>query len=210
MDRTPLVLEGALVRLEPLTRDHLAELKQVAFDPSIWRYISVWVTNERELEEYVETALTQVAAGQALVWATRSKSDGKIAGSSRLYDISEPNRTMELGWTWLNPRYHRTGINVEAKYLQLRHAFEVMKARRVALKTHHENLRSQAAIAAIGAKQEGIFRNHMIMPDGSTRHSVWYSIIEEEWPEVKVRLQNRLERARGEAEPEPLESAQSR
>ena len=104
---------------------------------------------------------------------------------------------MELGGTWLHPDYHRTGINVEAKYLQLTHAFERMNALRVSLKTHHENLKSQTAIAALGAKFEGIFRNHMIMPDGSIRHSYWYSIIREEWPEVKANLESRLARFPG-------------
>jgi RimJ/RimL family protein N-acetyltransferase len=101
---------------------------------------------------------------------------------------------MELGGTWLHPDYHRTGFNVEAKYLQLTHAFERMKALRVSLKTHHQNLKSQTAIAAIGAKFEGIFRNHMIMPDGSIRNSHWYSITREDWPETKANLESRLAR----------------
>ena len=130
----------------------------------------------------------------AVAWVTRSKADGKVAGTTRFYEISHEHHTMELGWTWLHPNYHRTGINVEAKYLQLAHAFERMNVMRVALKTHQDNLRSQTAIAAIGAKFEGVFRNHMIMPDGSIRHSHWYSVIREEWPEVKANLEARMNR----------------
>jgi N-acetyltransferase len=194
VNTTPVVLEGERVRLEPITREHLPELAQVAFEPTIWRWMSNWVTDHESLRSFVNKAVTDVQAGTAVAWVTRSKSDGKVAGSTRLYEISQPHRTMELGWTWLHPDYHRTGINVEAKYLQLTYAFERMNARRVALKTHHENLRSQRAIAALGGKLEGTFRNHMIMPDGSTRHSVWYSIIKEDWPQVKANLEARMQR----------------
>jgi len=196
VDTTPVVLEGQQVRLEPFTREHLPELAEVAFEPSIWHWTRSRITTDAEFEEWVEEALTLVAAGTAVVWATRSKLDGKIAGSTRLFDISRKHRAMELGGTWLHPNYHRTGMNVEAKYLQLTHAFERMNARRVSFKTHHENLASQRAIAALGAKLEGTFRNHIIMPDGSTRHSVWYSIIEEEWPEAKALLEARMQRFR--------------
>ncbi|AXC10822.1 hypothetical protein ACPOL_1476 [Acidisarcina polymorpha] len=196
IDTTPVLLEGERVRLEPLTLDHLPELAEVAFEPTIWRWMSVWVTNDEELELFVAKALADARAGSAVVWVTRSKSDGKVAGATRLYDISQQHRTMELGFTWLHPNYHRTGVNVEAKYLQLGHAFQGMNAARVAFKTHHENMRSQRAIAALGAKPEGTFRNHMIMPDGSVRHSVWYSIIREEWPVVKASLEARLARHR--------------
>ena len=194
IDTTPVVLEGNLVRLEPLTPGHLPELAQVAFEPSIWRWTSARIEDEEELRRWAKAGIDEMAAGTALVWASRSRADGKVAGSTRLYEVSQLHGTMELGWTWLHPAYQRTGMNVEAKYLQLRHAFETMGARRVALKTHHENLKSQRAIAALGAKQEGIFRNHMIMPDGSARHSVWYSVIREEWPVVKAGLEKRLRR----------------
>jgi RimJ/RimL family protein N-acetyltransferase len=195
VDTTPLVLEGKRVRLEPISREHLPELAEIAFEPSIWRWTKSRVTNQEEFRAFFNTALAEVRHGTAIVWVTRSTADGKLAGSTRLFEISREHRTMELGGTWLHPNYHRSGINVEAKYLQLSHAFERMNANRVAFKTHHENVRSQTAIAALGAKQEGIFRNHMIMPDGSTRHSVWYSIVKEDWPEVKARLESRMERS---------------
>jgi RimJ/RimL family protein N-acetyltransferase len=194
MDTTPIVLEGDRVRLEPISRTHLPELAEIAFHPGIWRWMSVWVENRDHLESFVSQALAEIEAGKAIVWVTRSRADGRVAGATRFYEISRQHRTMELGFTWLHPNYHRTGINVEAKYLQLGHAFETMNAVRVALKTHHENLRSQTAIAALGAQHEGTFRNHMIMPDGSTRHSLWYSIVREEWPMVKANLETRLSR----------------
>jgi len=194
VDTTPVELEGERVRLEPFTPAHLSELEQVAFEPSIWHWTRSRITNGEEFHAWVEEALTQVASQTAVVWATRSKLDGKIAGSTRLFDISQQHRPMELGGTWLHPIYHRTGINVEAKYLQLTYAFERMNARRVAFKTHYQNFASQRAITALGAKLEGTFRNHIIMPDGSTRHSVWYSIIEEDWPAAKAGLEARMQR----------------
>lgn len=194
VDISPIILEGKRVRLEPLTLEHLPELAEIAFDPAIWRWMSVWITDREKLHTFVHGALEDVRAGTAVVWVTRSRADGKVAGATRLYDISQQHRTMELGYTWLHPRYHRTGLNVEAKYLQLTHAFERMNAMRVAFKTHHENLPSQKAIAALGAKHEGVFRNHIIMPDGSIRHSVWYSVIREDWREVKSSLESRLQR----------------
>ena len=170
----------------------MPELAEVAFGPHIWQWMSSYVHDQSGLRAWVETALAEMKAGKAIVWASRSRADGKIAGSTRLFEISQQHRTMELGGTWINPAYQRTGINVEAKYLQLRHAFETMNAMRVAFKTHHNNVKSQTAILALGAKQEGVFRNHMIMPDGSVRHSVWYSILRDEWPEVKAKLEARM------------------
>jgi len=191
----PLTLEGSRVRMESITMEHLPALAEIAFDPQIWKWMNDRMESEADLRGYIQAALDAVAAGSAIVWVTRSKSDGCIAGSTRFADIQPQHRTLEIGWTWLHPRYQRTGINVEAKYLQLRHAFEVMGARRVAFKTHHNNTQSQTAILALGAKHEGIFRNHVIRPDGSTRHSYWYSIIAEEWPEVKSRLEQRMQTA---------------
>ncbi len=194
VNTSPIALEGDRVLLEPLTHQHLPDLAEIAFEPSIWRWTHRRIDNLEDLLKFFKIALEEIKAGTAVAWVTRSKATGKVAGSTRLYDISQEHRTMELGGTWLHPDYHRTGINVEAKYLQLTHAFERMGALRVSFKTHHENLKSQTAIAAIGAKFEGVFRNHMIMPDGSIRHSHWYSIIREDWPEVKANLEARLDR----------------
>jgi N-acetyltransferase len=193
MHVAPVTLEGSRVRLEPIGVEHLSDLVSIAFDPLIWKWMNDPMKCEDDMRRYVETAIEATSAGTAMVWVTRSKADGRIAGSTRFADIQTAHRSLEIGWTWLHPRYQRTGINVEAKYLQLRHAFEVMGARRVAFKTHHLNTKSQSAILALGAKHEGIFRNHIIRPDGTTRHSYWYSIIEEEWPEVKRNLERRLQ-----------------
>jgi RimJ/RimL family protein N-acetyltransferase len=194
MKVAPVVLEGTLVRLEPLSMEHLPALSAIAFDPQIWRWMTDPVRTERDLHGFIQSGLDIAAAGTGMPWATRSKKDNRIIGSTRFADIQTRHRTLEIGWTWIHPDYQRSGINVEAKYLQLRHAFEVMNARRVAFKTHQLNLKSQTAIQALGAKPEGVFRNHVIMSDGSARHSHWYSIIDEEWPEVKARLEARLQK----------------
>jgi RimJ/RimL family protein N-acetyltransferase len=188
----PIVLEGRLARLEPLRADHFPALAAVAFDPEIWRWTRTRVTSEADLRAWMEEALEQAARGEALPWVTMSRASGKIIGSTRYMDIDARNRGLEIGGTWIAPAWQRSGINVEAKYLQLRHAFETLGAIRVAFKTHHKNVKSQTAIAALGATQEGVFRNHMITQDGSFRHSVWFSIIQEEWPAVKIELEARM------------------
>ncbi|MGC1188540.1 MAG: GNAT family protein [Candidatus Acidiferrales bacterium] len=188
----PVILEGRLVRLEPLRKEHLEALAEVALAPEIWRWTPIRVTTEADLRFWMEKNLEMAAAGKGLPWVTWSKASGKIVGSTRYMDIDARNRGLEIGGTWIAPAWQRSGINVEAKYLQLRHAFEVLGAIRVAFKTHHNNLQSQTAIAALGAKPEGVFRNHMIMPDGSFRSSVWFSITQEEWPGVKSGLEARM------------------
>jgi N-acetyltransferase len=194
MQVATVTLEGNLVQLEPLSMDHLPALAEIAFHPQIWRWMSDRMESEDDLRRYIQAGLDAAAAGAAMPWATRSTKDNRIIGSTRFADIQPAHWTLEIGWTWMHPDYQRRGINVEAKYMQLRHAFEVMGTRRVAFKTHHQNMKSQTAIQALGAKHEGIFRNHVIMPDGSPRHSYWYSIIDEEWPEVKVNLERRMQR----------------
>lgn len=196
MNVTPVILEGRRVRLEPMRMEHLDELAEVGLEPSVWRWMPVHVTTKEHLRVWIEQALDQAAQGRALPFVTRCVADGKIVGSTRYMDIEARNRGLEIGGTWLAPAWQRTGINVEAKYLQMRHAFEELGAIRVALKTHHENMQSQTAIAALGAKQEGVFRNHMIMPDGSYRHSVWFSVTVEDWPAVKAGLEGRMETSR--------------
>ncbi len=150
------------------------------------------VETEADLALWIEHALAEAAKGTALPFVTRELATGRIVGSTRYMNIDAAHYGLEIGGSWLGVAYQRSGINVEAKYLQLRHAFEVLGAIRVCLKTHHENKQSQAAIAKLGATREGIFRNHMIMPDGSFRHSVWYAILQEEWPDVKSRLEARM------------------
>lgn len=195
MNVNAVTLEGVRVRLEPMRRDHLEALAAVAFHPAVWRWMPSNVQTEAELLTWIDQALDQQARGAALPWVTWSKDENRIVGATRFMDINAQHHGLEIGSTWVTPACQRSGVNVEAKYLQLQHAFEELGAVRVALKTHHNNLQSQTAIAALGAKQEGVFRNHMIMPDGSLRHTVWFSITREDWPDVKARLEERMHAA---------------
>jgi N-acetyltransferase len=188
------ILDGVRVRLEPMTEAHLAELEGIAYDERIWRYMLTRVKTRNDLRGWMETALRDKATGTSLPWVTILKSEGRVVGRTRFIDLDLKHRTTELGHTWLAPGYHGGGLNAEAKLLQLRYAFEELGLNRVALKTHHENLQSQAAMRKIGAVEEGTFRNHYVTPDGSARHSVWFSIIREEWPRVRSLLEERVAR----------------
>lgn len=170
-------------------------MAEVAYDDRIWRYMLARVKAGDDLQRWLEAALREKEAGTCLPWVTVLKSDGRVIGSTRFIDLDLKHRTTELGHTWLAPLYHGAGLNAEVKLLQLRYAFDDLGLNRVALKTHHENLQSQAAMRKIGAVQEGTFRNHYLMPDGSTRHSVCFSIIREEWPQVRSLLEARVARA---------------
>jgi len=190
------VLDGLKVRLEPLTEAHLPALEKFAYDDRIWRYMTKWVKTQDDLRSWMNTALQAKAAGTSLPWATVLKSENRVIGSTRFADLDLTHRTVELGYTWLAPQYHGAGLNPEVKLLQLAYAFEDLKLNRVAFKTHHENLQSQAAMRKMGAIEEGTFRNHYVMPDGTQRHSVWFSIICEDWPQVRSRLEQRLQQER--------------
>jgi len=189
------VLEGPNVRLEPLSREHLPSLERIAYDERIWRYMLTRVTNCAELETWLEAALTARATGH-LPWITvlrgQNGSEDRVVGSTRFLDLDLRHRTVEIGHTWLSPTVQQAGVNPEAKLLQLTYAFDTLNLNRVAFKTHHENLQSQAAIKKLGAQYEGTFRNHNIAPDGTIRHSMWFSITKEEWPEVREKLEQRL------------------
>jgi len=191
MKATP-ILEGVRLRLEPMSLGHLAGLQEIAFDERIWRYMPIQMKTPLDLRGWVENALQLQEAGTAVPWVTVLKSEDRVIGSTRFSDLNPLHETAELGHTWLAPEFHGTGLNAEAKLLQLTYAFERLGLRRVALKTHHDNLQSQKAMRKIGAVEEGTFRNHYIMPDGSQRHSVWFSIIREDWPQVKSQLEARV------------------
>ncbi len=186
------VLEGARVRLEPMSMGHLEGLAAVAFDDRIWRYTLDRLRTREDLERYMRKAIGVGETGIAMPWVTVLKDGDRVIGSTRFMDLDRVHKTTEIGWTWLAPEFQGSGLNAEAKLLQLTYAFEELNLNRVALKTHHENLQSQAAMRKIGAKHEGTFRNHMVMPDGTLRHSVWFSIIREEWPQVRSLLEARL------------------
>jgi RimJ/RimL family protein N-acetyltransferase len=150
------------------------------------------VRTPEEMSAYVQTALQEQAAGSVLPFALIEKSSGRTIGSTRYANIERAHRRLEIGWTWVARPWQRTAINTEAKYLLLRHAFETLECMRVELKTDSLNERSRAAILRIGARQEGIFRNHMITASGRVRHTVYFSIIDSEWPAVRARLEAML------------------
>ena len=192
MTVTPVVLEGQHVRLEPLAKEHLSGLAQVGLDEELWRWIPVPVRTVEELAEYIETALEEQKRGVSLPFALIEKATGRGIGSTRYGNIDRTHHRVEIGWTWVAREWQRSAVNTEAKYLLLRHAFETLGCIRVELKTDALNEKSRAAILRIGAKEEGIFRNHMITSSGRLRHSVYFSIVDSEWPAVKARLESRL------------------
>jgi RimJ/RimL family protein N-acetyltransferase len=186
---TPVTLEGRHVRLEPLTQAHHAGLSEVGLEEQLWRWIPTAVRTPEEMSAYIATALDEQARGVSLPFALIEKSSGRALGSTRYGNIDRTHHRVEIGWTWVAPAWQRTGVNTEAKYLLLRHAFETLGCMRVELKTDSLNEKSRAAILRIGAREEGTFRNHMITASGRIRHTVYFSIVDSEWPEVKSRLQ---------------------
>ncbi len=195
MNSTP-VLEGFGVRLEPLSLAHLPQLA-TTHDESTWTYMSESGATPELLRGFVERALATAETGSTQVWTTRlSNPDGtsEVVGCSRIADLNRTHRTGEIGWTWITPELRGTTLNATMKLLQLRHAFGTLGLRRVALKTHHGNLRSQRAMLKLGAHYEGTFRNHMLMPDGTSRDTKWYSIIDSEWPAVEQGLLARVKK----------------
>jgi RimJ/RimL family protein N-acetyltransferase len=190
----PVTLEGRLIRLEPLSLDHVAGLAEVGLDPAIWRWTIARPTTVAELRAWAEAAIVGRDAGTELPFATIDRATGRPIGSSRYLNIVLEHRRVEIGWTWVAPAWQRTGVNREAKLLMLAHAFDTLGCRRVEFKTDSLNEPSRTALLGIGAQFEGIFRNHMIMPEGRMRHSAYYSVIDEEWPAVRARLERSLAR----------------
>jgi N-acetyltransferase len=192
MDLTPVTLRGTAIRLEPLGLHHVDGLVAVGLDPSLWALTQSRVESADDMRAYVEEALATQRAGTALPFATVEQESGTVVGSTRFANAAHEHRRVEIGWTWIAPRWQRSVVNTEAKYLMLRHAFEVMGARRVELKTSALNARSRAAMLRIGATEEGTLRQHMIRPDGSNRDSVYFSVLDREWPVVGARLAEML------------------
>jgi RimJ/RimL family protein N-acetyltransferase len=191
----PVTLEGETVRLEPLRLLHSAALFSISNDESIWRYLlSPQPRTRAEMDDFITKALQAQEAGQQLPFAIIEQASGRVIGSTRYLTIMPHDHGLEIGSTWLAAPFRRTRVNTECKYLLLRHAFEVLHAIRVQFKTDSRNVISQAAIERLGAQKEGVLRNHMITHDGYYRHSVYYSIIESEWPTVKTRLEAFLAR----------------
>lgn len=173
-----------------------AALCEVGLVEEIWRWTTSLVLTPDDMRTYIETALKEQSEGKALPFATIDKAANKVVGSTRFGNIDRENRRVEIGWTWINPQWQRTYINTEAKYLMLRHAFETWQCIRVELKTDSLNEKSRTAMLRIGAKEEGTLRNHMITYTGRYRHSVYFSITDAEWPQVKAGLEVRMAKSR--------------
>jgi RimJ/RimL family protein N-acetyltransferase len=188
------VLEGKIVRLEPLARRHEKGLFEAARDERIWRWMPYDASeSEGSFHAWLEDALAASSAGTEAAFATVNVGTGEPVGSTRYLALRPEDRGLEIGWTWLAPACWQTGANVEAKLLMLEHAFERLGCLRVEFKTDARNERSRAALAALQAQFEGIFRKHMLVRGGERRDSAYYSIIDDEWPEVRDNLRRRID-----------------
>lgn len=195
MEIHPVTLTGRFVRLEPLSEAHVPGLAAIGLEPGIWRYMRYGqMETEAHMRQWVLELLELQARGSDLPFAVRHLESGRLAGCTRYLHINHVDRSVEIGGTWYGLAYQRTAVNSECKYLLLGHAFETLGCVRVQLKADARNERSQRALERIGAVKEGVLRSHMILPDGFVRDSVIYSIIASEWPPVKARLEQFLER----------------
>jgi RimJ/RimL family protein N-acetyltransferase len=192
-----VTLAGRHVRLEPLSTEHVPALCEVGLDPELWRWTLTVIHAPEEMRAYVETALRERDEGRSLPFATVDTASGRVVGSTRFGSISMADGRVEIGWTWVARRWQRTPVNTEAKYLMLRHAFEALGCVRVELKTDALNAKSRAAILRVGAREEGILRKHMRSQGGRMRDTVYFSILDDEWPAVRAGLEARLAHPRG-------------
>lgn len=190
------------MRLEPMTLEHHGALCEIGLDPEIWRFTTVMIRTPEEMRGYMESALALQREKTTLPFVTIERSSGRIIGSTRFGNYDPANRRIEIGWTWIARPWQRTAINTEAKYVMLSHAFEKLHCVRVELKTDVLNSPSRKAMLRIGAKEEGVLRKHTLMWTGRYRDSIYYSILDEEWPDVKQQLEKMLVR-RPEAAPSP-------
>jgi RimJ/RimL family protein N-acetyltransferase len=191
----PVVLEGDRVRLEPMRRDHLDALTEAGRYDELWRWTRSKATTRETMAEYMDEAFADIARGTALPFVTIDKPSQTIVGSTRFANIDSGNRRVEIGWTWISPPFQRSYVNSEAKYLMLRHAFDVWDCVRVELKTDVLNEQSRNAMLRLGAFEEGILRRHVITYSGRFRDTIYYSILDHEWPAVRARLEARLRRS---------------
>ena len=189
---TSIHLEGEIVELLPLDKKHLNELEILAKDPRIWEYYACDCSRSDTFKSVYKEALIEKENGTVFPFVIYHKADNKIIGSTQYMNIQEKHRKLEIGWTWIHPTYWRTEVNLECKLLLLTHCFEEFQANRVQIKTDQKNERSKKAIEKIGGEFEGLLRNDMIRENGTMRHSLYFSIINEEWPEKKAKLKNLL------------------
>jgi N-acetyltransferase len=192
----PLTLEGSVLRLEPIRREHADLFWNVAQSDldDIFRWIPYAMKTREDFHRVVEKALQEQDRGESVVFATVERSSGRVIGSTRYMNIDRANRRVEIGSTWIAPAWQRTAVNTEAKFLMLRHAFESWECMRLELKTDVLNQKSRNAIFRIGAKEEGTFRKHLITSTGRIRDTVYFSILDTEWPQVKANLLAKLQR----------------
>ena len=191
----PITLQGNHARLEPLSEDHVRGLTEIGVGQTFWHFMLYGdMQTEADMRNWVLDIMDRGRKGADLPFAVIDVTSGRVAGATRYLNISPKDRGLEIGGTWYGAEFQRTAINTECKYLLMRHAFETLGAIRVQLKTDLRNERSQRAIERLGAKKEGVLRNHMILPDGYIRHSVFYSVIDSEWAEVKQTLEKMMGR----------------
>jgi RimJ/RimL family protein N-acetyltransferase len=191
---TPVTLEGSVVRLEPIRREHAEIFWEIAKDAldDIFQWIPYRMQTREDFQTLVERIFDAQNRGESVAFATVERASGQVIGSTRFMNIDAPNRRVEIGATWIAPAWQRTAVNTEAKYLMLRHAFETWGTIRVEFKTDELNQRSRQAIRRLGAKEEGIFRQHIVTWSGRLRDSVYFSILDSEWPAVKAGLERKL------------------
>lgn len=192
----PATLEGRRVRMEPLETDrHFDGLLAVALDPDIWRWTINQLTSADDLRRYLDTAMREQREGRSVPLVTRDLVTGRVAGCTRFASLDAANQRVEIGWTWIGAAFRRTHVNTEAKYLMFRHAFEKWNCARVELKANVLNERSCKAMERIGCVREGVLRKHMRRDNGEWRDSVFYSVLDTEWPAVKAKLETMMEPA---------------
>src|SRR5215475_10438422 len=196
---TPLTLQGSVVRLEPVRLEHVSCFWAVAKDSheEIFRWFPYSMKTPQEFEQFVSRILDEEKRGDSVAFATVERRSDQIIGSTRFMNIDRINRRVEIGSTWIAPAWQRTAVNTEAKYLMLKHAFEIWGCFRVELKTDVLNEKSRNAILRLGAREEGILRRHVVTWTGRVRDSVYFSILDSEWPEAKKRLEDFMAQARG-------------
>lgn len=189
---TPVLVTGARVALEPLGLRHLDDLAVAGADAAIWRWLPSAHHQPGTMRAFVDSAMTAQRNRTALPFAMIDLASQKAVGSTRYHHIVPEHRRLEVGVTWIGTLYQRSHVNTEAKLLQLWYAFEVLQYRRIELKADVENVKSRAAIARLGATEEGVFRKHMLYSDGRNRDNVYFSIIDDDWPTVRAHLERRL------------------
>ena len=195
----PLTLQGSVVRLEPIRREHADLFWDVAKNDleDIFRWIPYAMKTRDDFEKLIDKAFVEQERGESVVFATVERSSGRTIGSTRFMNIDRVNKRVEIGSTWIAPAWQRTAVNTEAKYLMLRHAFEVWGCIRVELKTDGLNQKSRNAILRIGAKEEGTLRRHLVTWTGRVRDTVYFSILDSEWVDLKTRLEAQMSAGNG-------------